>query len=246
MTKGLVDYCKELCDPTKNVTSKSTGELKSVSEEFGVNDLQTLGDCILMIKKYCIESNMNKEDSRNKLCNDILLRIEVEIRRLEEERWKETRENFIQTSETLKKTNEIIEQLSESLKQDQVFQKSVIRSKVDYKLRHLLAERFNEEIKYNGTDVPIYDGKNQVGDVDSLFTSPTTHYLCERKRHAKNAAGLLEQITRTANAYKKKNPEFNIVSVFYAEAADQNLLETLRNNGVFVLDQDMKLLIPTN
>jgi len=56
----------------------------------------------------------------------------------------------------------------------------------------------------------------------------------------------LLQIKNTSDAYKELNPGIEIVNTFFAEAGDSNLFDSLRKNGIFVMDDNMTLLSPTN
>jgi len=129
-------------------------------------------------------------------------------------------------------------------------QKNIVRSRVDYKVAELLSNRFSEEVEFIKHDVKLPNGKKDGGDVDSLFYGIKNHYLVERKRNAggiDNADSLLKQIKKTTENYKKsiyyKN-SVSIINIFFAEAGDSRLFDTLRMNNVYVLEDNMSLLPP--
>jgi hypothetical protein len=169
-----------------------------------------------MIREFCHQFKLNKENPKKALCTtDILFKMEVEIRRLKNVGGDEF--------------SEILNQIDELYKDDDEHQEFIKRNEADSKLKGFLYKMSGGDIKLGGSDLHIFDGMNEVGIVDILFTSfkTTTNYLCQRKHRAQNDELLLEQMTKIVKIQQEKTPEFKIVSVFIAETTDENLFETL-------------------
>ena len=117
---------------------------------------------------------------------------------------------------------------------------NAIRTKADLAAVHFLSKKYNHEVKFVQHDMLLYKPEKpseRVGDIDSLFTSPDTDYLMERKRTVNE--DVINQILKTREVYKEllksQGSEKNVVSILYAETIDGNIAEKLYHEEVHVM-----------
>jgi len=136
-------YCENLIK-TDNVNDLYLGDLS-------VYDIDVLNKCSQDLKNFYISSNINKTmQPKNRLCNDLAYKLEVEIRKKEHD-------NLVKIV-TKMEQNMLWEM--KMLNKELTEQKKIVCSRVEYKLADLLNEKFpTDNVKYFGHEIKLYKKK---------------------------------------------------------------------------------------